>query len=226
MKITYLGHSAFLLEGDKIKALIDPFISGNPKCTVKVEDLKDITHIFLTHGHGDHLGDTVALAKANNSLIVCPYELGLYLAKEGLSVHTMHIGGRFGFDFGTVKMTPALHGGGIEQPDGTVINGGTACGYVIGVDGKKVYHAGDTGLTMDMKLLEYENIDVALLPIGGNFTMDIQDAIRAVDFIKPKTVVPMHYDTFPVIEVEVKEFKSGVKDVQVKVMNSEDMLEI
>jgi L-ascorbate metabolism protein UlaG (beta-lactamase superfamily) len=126
----------------------------------------------------------------------------------------MHIGGRTKFDFGTVKMTPALHGSGIETIGG-LIYGGNPCGFVIEVNGKKIYHAGDTGLTMDMQLLEVEHIDVALLPIGGNFTMDIEDALRAVDFIKPKKVIPMHYGTFPIIEANPVAFKDRVKNVEV-----------
>lgn len=225
MKIKYLGHSAFIIEGGGIKALIDPFISGNPNCNINFDEFKDITHIFVTHGHGDHLGDTVAIAKSNNAKVICNFEIGQYLSDEGLSVHTMHIGGRTRLEFGKVKMTPALHGSGIYNGQ-HFICGGNPCGYVIEVDGQKVYHAGDTGLTMDMKLLEDENIEIALIPIGGNYTMDIEDAVKAVDFINPKLVVPMHYNTFPVIKADPEEFRKEVMNSQVKIMAIGEELEI
>lgn len=225
MKVKYLGHSAFMIEGCEIKALIDPFISGNPNSGISVEDLKDITHIFVTHGHGDHLGDTVNIAKSSNAKVICNFEIGQYLSDKGLSVHTMHIGGRTSFEFGKVKMTPALHGSGIYNGD-HFICGGNPCGFLIDLEGKKVYHAGDTGLTMDMKLLEHENIELALIPIGGNYTMDIYDAVKAVDFIKPKLVVPMHFNTFSVIKADPEEFRENVKNAEVRVMSVGESIEI
>ncbi len=210
MKLTFLGHSVFILEEGDFKAIVDPFITGNPQCPVKAKDIKGLTHIFVSHGHGDHLGDAVALAKENDALVISNAEICTYLSGKGLKVHAMHIGGRHKFHFGTVKFTPALHGSGIQTEEGT-LEGGNPCGFVIEVNGKKVYHAGDTGLTMDMKLLEVENIDVALIPIGGNYTMDIDDAVRAVEFIKPKVTIPMHYDTFPVIKADPNEFKEKNK---------------
>lgn len=225
MKIKYLGHSAFMIEGGGIRALIDPFISKNPKSNINVDELKDITHIFVTHGHGDHLGDTINIAQRNKSVVICNFEIGQYLNDKGLSVYTMHIGGRTRFEFGKVKMTPALHGSGIYNGE-YFICGGNPCGFLIELNGKKVYHAGDTGLTMDMKLLEDENIDIALLPIGGNFTMDIDDAVKAVDFIKSKVVVPMHYNTFPVIKANPEEFRDNVKNSIVKIMSVGEIINI
>lgn len=225
MEITYIGHSAFMIEGGGIKALIDPFINGNPNNNMNAEDLKGITHIFVTHGHGDHLGDTIDIAKNNNATVICNFEIGHYLDVKEISVHTMHIGGRTNFEFGKVKMTPALHGSGIYNGD-HFISGGNPCGFVIELDGRKIYHAGDTGLTMDMKLLEDEKIDVALLPIGGNFTMDIDDAVKAVDFIKPKIVIPMHYNTFPLIKADPYEFKDKVNNANVKIMSILETIEL
>ncbi|HAS92423.1 MAG TPA: metal-dependent hydrolase [Sedimentibacter sp.] len=207
MKLTFLGHSALLIEEGNFKGLVDPFITGNSLSKISVDDLVNITHIFVTHGHGDHIGDTINIAKRNKALIITNHEISAYLSKFKLRTHAMHIGGRTKFDFGTVKMTNALHGSGISE-NGNMIYGGNPGGFIIEVNGKKIYHAGDTGLTYDMKLLEDEKIDVAFLPIGGNYTMDIEDAIKAVDFIKPKTVVPMHYNTFGIIKADPEIFKS------------------
>lgn len=214
MEIKYLGHSAFLVKGGNIKALIDPFINGNASNNLKSTDFKDITHIFVTHGHGDHIGDTIEIAKRCNSKIICNFEMGYYFDKFELNIHTMHIGGRVKFDFGKVKMTPALHGSGIFY-NGEMIDGGNPCGFVIEVQNKKIYHAGDTGLTMDMKLLKDEKIDIALLPIGGNYTMDIDDAVLACGFIEPKKVIPMHYNTFDIIKADPDEFKRKVEKSEV-----------
>lgn len=218
MQIHYIGHSAFFIESPSIRALIDPFITGNPQATVTADSFENITHIFVTHGHGDHLGDTIPLALKHNALVIANFEICNYLEQHGLRTHSMHIGGRTRFDFGTVKMTPALHGSSISNEHGT-IDGGTPCGFVLEIEGKKIYHAGDTGLTMDMKLLTQEQIDLALLPIGGNYTMDIEDAVRAVDFIQPKHVVPMHYNTFPVIKADPIEFRSLVLYAVVLLVN-------
>lgn len=207
MKLTFLGHSALLIEEGNFKGLVDPFITGNSLSKTSVDDLVKITHIFVTHGHGDHMGDTINIAKRNKALIITNHEISAYLSKFKLRTHAMHIGGRTKFDFGTVKMTNALHGSGISE-NGNMIYGGNPGGFIIEVNGKKIYHAGDTGLTYDMKLLEDEKIDVAFLPIGGNYTMDIEDALKAVDFIKPKTVVPMHYNTFGIIKADPEIFKS------------------
>jgi len=221
MKLKFLGHSCFYLEEGSFKAIIDPFITGNPQSPISKEEVGELTHIFVTHGHGDHLGDAVPIAKATGATIITNHEIGAYLGKFDVQVHTMHIGGRIKMDFGTIKMTTALHGSGITTEEG-MICGGNPGGFVIEVNNKKIYHAGDTGLTLDMKLLEEENIDIALIPIGGNFTMDVKDAVRAVEFIKPKIAIPMHYKTFPVINSDPYEFKEAVKTCDVVILNPGD----
>ena len=225
MKVTFLGHSVVLIEKDGFKAIIDPFITGNELCPIKADELNDLTHIFITHGHSDHMGDCVELAKKCDATVIANHEIAHYLTKKGLDVHSMHIGGKFIFDFGSVKMTPALHGSGIEDGD-DMLYGGNPCGFLIEIDGKKLYHAGDTGLTMDMRLLEDEHIDLAFLPIGGNFTMDVKDAARACEFIKPDRVVPMHYDTFDLIKADPNKFKKRAEYAEVVILNPGDIVEL
>jgi len=217
MEVKFIGHSTFYFETANVKAIIDPFINGNPVSTISTEDIEELTHIFVTHGHGDHLGDTVELAIKHNALVITNFEIANYLSSKGVQAHPMHIGGRRTFELFDVKMTPALHGSAIQTEKG-LLDGGNPGGFLITIDGKVLYHAGDTGLTMDMKLLEIENVDLALLPIGGNFTMDIRDAIRAVDFIQPKKVVPMHYNTFGLIEADPQKFKNQVKNAEVIIL--------
>lgn len=208
-KLRYLGHSAFYLESAGMKALIDPFLTGNPLAAAKQEDFSDINYIFVTHGHGDHLGDAVAIAGRSGATVFTCNELAGWFSSQGLKTEGMHIGGRALFPFGRVKLTPAWHGC-PAPPAGGLRYGGVACGFIIEVEGKKVYHSGDTGLTMEMKLLEDEKIEIALLPIGGYYTMDGDDAARAVQLIRPRVVVPMHYDTFPLIKADPRAFADKV----------------
>jgi L-ascorbate metabolism protein UlaG (beta-lactamase superfamily) len=222
MIIKYLGHAAFYIESGEFKALIDPFLRGNPQTKSRPGDFEKLSHIFVTHGHSDHLGDTLEIAERTQAKVVSNYEIINYLMSKGLiNVHPMHIGGRVKLGFGTVKMTPAIHGSSINE-DGQIIYAGNPGGFVIEIGGKKIYHAGDTGLMMDMKLLEDERIDLAILPIGGNFTMDIEDAAKAVTMIKPKKVVPIHYNTFDVIKASPEAFEKLVKDAQVIIMKPDE----
>ena len=194
-KITWFGHSVIQVESAAATLLIDPFLTGNPKAPVKAADVSaDV--ILVSHGHGDHLGDTVALAKRTGATVICNFEIAGWLGKQGVAkVHPMHIGGSSRQAWGTVKLTQALHGSGL--PDGSY--GGNPCGFLLTVEGKKIYHACDTGLFLDMQLIGEEGLDLAILPIGDNFTMGPDDALRAVKLLKPRQVLPIHYDTFDLI---------------------------
>jgi len=227
MKVTFLGHAAVLVEDVNFKALIDPFLTGNPSYKEDPYHTEGITHILVTHGHGDHIGDTIAIAKKTNAIIISNAELAsiFWNKDKSLNLHPMHIGGGYAFPFGKVKMTPAVHGSAYHDGDKSY-DGGSPGGFLLKINGKKLYHSGDTGLTMDMKLLDFEHIDLAFLPIGGNYTMDIDDAVRAVDFIKPKIVVPMHYNTFPLIQADPNIFKEKLPDYQVKILQSGESITI
>ncbi|MDP2207371.1 MAG: metal-dependent hydrolase [Bacteroidota bacterium] len=207
MKITYYGHSVFLLDDGKTKLIIDPFIEGNPLSPIKEKDV-NVNYIVVTHGHGDHLGDAVAISKRCDAPIIAVNELANYVASKGAKAHNMHIGGGFNFPFGRVKFTIAHHGS--SSGEGTYT--GEPSGVLVTMSGKTVYHTGDTGLFSDMKLIgEMNPVDILLLPIGDNFTMGIDDAVKAVELVNPKFVVPMHYNTFPVIEADPNVFIAKVK---------------
>lgn len=212
MLIEYIGHSSFYLESEGHKLIIDPFLRGNPWTQKTPEDFPELTEIFVTHGHADHLGDTVELAQLTGAKVYCNHEIAQYLLGKGLeNVHGMHIGGRYGW----VKMTSALHGSGIETPQG-ILYGGLAGGFLLNLEGKTVYHSGDTGLSQEMKLLKGQ-VDLALLPVGGNYTMDVEDAKLALDFIEPKAFIPMHYKTFPVIEANPEDLvMEGIQGIYLK----------
>jgi L-ascorbate metabolism protein UlaG (beta-lactamase superfamily) len=205
-QLTFLGHSAFLVEGSAGRVVIDPYLRDNPVASAAPDEIK-VDYVLLTHGHWDHLGDGIEIAKANDATIVAPAELARYCEKHGATIHPMHIGGAHDFDFGRVKLTIAHHGS--CAPDGTYT--GNPCGFVVTMDGRTLYHPGDTGLFLDMKLIgELNDIDVAVLPIGDNFTMGIDDAIKATEFLQPRLVIPMHFKTFDVIDVEPREFVERV----------------
>jgi L-ascorbate metabolism protein UlaG (beta-lactamase superfamily) len=224
LKITYFSHSGFMLDDGKYKLIIDPFFTGNPNSLIKPEDVHP-DFIVVTHAHGDHLGDSIDIAKNNNSLFIAVNELALYAAESGVKAQTMHIGGGFNFPFGRLKFTIAHHGS--TSPDGRYM--GSPSGVVIKMGGKTVYHAGDTGLFLDMKLIgELDKLDVAMLPIGDNFTMGIDDAVRAVEFLNPALAVPIHYNTFPIIKVDPTEFKRKLESIgrNCKIMDVNETIEI
>jgi L-ascorbate metabolism protein UlaG (beta-lactamase superfamily) len=202
MKFTYYGQSAFQLETGGKTLLFDPFISPNPLAKdIDINTLKP-DYILISHGHGDHVADMVTIQKSSGAKVICIAEIQDWLSKQGIdNAHGMNIGGGFNFDFGRVKMVNAVHSSAL--PDGS--NGGNPAGYVIYAEGKKIYFAGDTALTYDMKLLEDENLDWAILPIGDNYTMGADDAIKASAFINCKNIIGVHYDSFPVIKIDKEE---------------------
>ena len=203
MILHYFGHSCFSISENGITLVFDPFLRDNPQSTVKPEEIS-CQFILPSHGHQDHLGDAIDIALRTGATIVSTAEIARLCGEKGASVHAMHIGGKHAFDFGYVRITPAFHGAGVP--------GGHACGFIVSFFGKKVYHAGDTSLFGDMALLgKLEPLDVALLPIGDNYTMGPSDAAEAVGFLKPKTVVPMHYNTWPVISQNPETFKKDVE---------------
>jgi len=210
MKLKYFSHSAFQITTNSGKViLIDPFLDGNPTSPVKSDDVT-ADYIILTHAHGDHLGDTIKIAKKHDATVIAVNELADYCIANGLNAHNMHIGGGHNFDFGRVKFTIAHHGS--LSPDNHF--GGEPAGVIVTIDGKTLYHAGDTGIFLDMKLIgEMNNIDYALLPIGDNFTMGVDDAVKASEFLRADVSIPMHYNTFPVIEASPNEFKVKVESL-------------
>jgi len=194
VKITYHGHACFTIQTSKANLLIDPFLTGNEMADVKPDQVNP-DFILVTHAHGDHLGDALPIALRTRATVISNYEIYNYMVTNGAQGHPMHIGGSHVFPFGKVKLTIAHHGS--SFPDGSY--GGNPCGFLLWLEGKVIYHAGDTALFSDMKLYGEEGIDVALLPIGDNFTMGPQDAVKAVGFLQPKVAILMHYNTFPVI---------------------------
>ena len=203
MELTFLGHATWLVRTGGKSLLIDPFITGNPTSTARADDIA-CDFVLISHAHGDHIGDAEAILRRTGAVAITTNEIGSDLQGKGLTVHPMHLGGKRAFPFGSVKLVTALHGSGIA--------GGHACGFLIESEGRKLYFAGDTALSLDMQLLRdvWGPIDIALLPIGSYFTMDADDAAVACRFIAPKVVVPMHYNTFPLIEVDLDHFKAQV----------------
>lgn len=213
MKITFLGHATILIETDTKILLVDPFISGNDnaKDKIKLKDLKP-DYILVTHAHQDHILDVETIAKATGATIVSNYEIAVHYQEKGFKAHPMNHGGKWNFDFGTLKYVSAIHTS--SFPDGSY--GGQPGGFIISADGKNIYVAGDTALTMDMKLIPLTTkLDLAVLPIGDNFTMGVDDAIIAADFVSCETVLGYHYDTFGYIEIDhalaLQKFKAADK---------------
>ncbi|WP_457637422.1 metal-dependent hydrolase [Oceanithermus sp.] len=200
VKVTFLGHAAVLVEGSQTTLVIDPFLSDNPMATIGPEAISPDL-VVLTHAHGDHWGDTLALAQ-KGALVVSTYEIAVYAEKHGAKAFPMNIGGRYEFAGGWLKFYPAWHSS--SFPDGSY--GGMPMGVVIEIDGKKLYHAGDTAYFSDMKLIGDEGLDLAIVPIGDTFTMGPDDALKALELLRPKQVLPIHYNTFPPIKQDGEAF--------------------
>lgn len=209
MKITYYGHSAFGIQcPNGMRVLIDPFITGNPLAPVQMEDMQ-ADFIIVTHAHGDHVGDALQIADRTKAEIITVTELGYIIEPKGYKVHGMQIGGACDYPFGRVKFTMALHGSRTDEGE----YAGLASGALITCGDTTIYHTGDTGIFYDMKLIgEMNKIDYMLLPIGGFYTMDIADAVKAVELARPRIAIPMHYDTFPIISADPHEFCKRVKE--------------
>jgi L-ascorbate metabolism protein UlaG (beta-lactamase superfamily) len=214
MGLTYIfhGHACFTLRSDDATLLFDPFLTDNPAAQVKADDLA-AGHILLSHGHFDHLPDAVSIAERTGATVIGTFEVASWIGGQGVaSVHGMQPGGAFKFPFGRVKQTIAHHGS--MLPDGSY--GGVATGFIVDIGGQRVYFTGDTALFLDMQLYGEEGIDVLILPIGDNFTMGPEDALRCVRFVKPKVVIPLHYDTWPPIAQDAAAFAAAVEATGVK----------
>lgn len=218
MKITWIGHSALKLEGSKT-VFIDPFITGNPAATVGLDSVTAADVVVVTHDHGDHLGDGFAICKKTGATLVAIFEIAEAGTKEGIKAEGMNIGGTVNVDGVSISLVPAIH---------TANLGGTATGAVVEMDGKKVYHAGDTGLTMEMLLIgEMYTPDIGFLPIDGRFNMGPRLAAKAVELLKIPKVVPFHYNTFPLVESSPEKFKELVGDKSdVIIINPGEFVEI
>lgn len=224
-QVTFYGHGTFGIKIGEYSLLIDPFFSGNPSTKTKPEDVNP-DYLLITHGHGDHVGDALEIIKTTGAKAIANAEIAGWLSeKGGGEVHAQHIGGGYHHPFGYLKLTLAVHGSSL--PDGS--NGGMPAGFLITTpDGKKIYFAGDTGLFASMALIGEEGIDLAVLPIGDNYTMGPDDALRAVKMIQPKMVIPAHYSTWPLIEQDPHAWKKQVEaetDTRVLIMEPDTTLD-
>ncbi|ASS74502.1 metal-dependent hydrolase [Tumebacillus algifaecis] len=217
MKVTFLGHACTLVEAEGKRVIIDPFLNGNPQATVKPSDVQ-VDAVLITHAHGDHVGDAVEIAKRNDCQIIANHEIATYLEGQyGVKVHGMSTGGAFQFEFGRVKLTPAFHGSGFELEGGNLMYGGQPGGILLTMAGKTFYHAGDTGLFGDMKLIgELNKIDIAALPIGDNYTMGPEDARIAASWIKAGVTFPIHFDTIPLLAQDAQAWVASLGEYDLK----------
>lgn len=224
MKITFHGHSCFFIDTSGARILIDPFLTGNGQADIRAADVK-CDFILISHGHEDHTGDALDIAKANDATIIANYEIAEYYAAKGAKTHGMNPGGAHKFPFGRVKLTIAHHTSSLNAGLNPIYMG-VPCGLLIEADGKRLYHAGDTALFLDMQLIAKGGLDAALLPIGDNFTMGPEDALDALDLLKPRLAVPMHYNTWPPIAQDADAFAeaAGKRGHRVQALRAGDSL--
>jgi len=223
--VRFLGHAAIEVQTAGKLLLVDPFLKGNPLAAITPESVKP-DFILVSHGHSDHMGDAVSIARRSGATVISNAEIAGWLSKQGIKTHAQHIGGGFHYPFGYLKLTHAEHGSGL--PDGSY--GGNPCGFLlVTTDNRKIYLAGDTGLFGDMKLIGEEGIDLAFLPIGDNYTMGPDDALHAVKLMAPKMVVPIHYNTFDLIRQDPQQWAERVQaetSTRVKVLQPGESIEI
>lgn len=205
MRITWFGHSCFLLETDGHRLLFDPWLNTNPVSPVRAAEVR-CDYIFCSHAHEDHIGDALELSHRNHAPIIAPYELAEYFAAQDATTIDPMQGGSVNLPFGHVKVTPAMHSSALELGEGRNLPMGEPVGFVVSVGGKKIYHAGDTALFSDMRLIGRHGLDLALLPIGDWYTMGIDDAVDALDLLVPRLALPMHYNTHEKIRVDPQTF--------------------
>lgn len=227
MIVRFLGHACFFLQTSGTSLIIDPYLNDNPQAVITAGEI-ETDWVLVTHGHSDHLGDAIEIAKQNNAAIITVTELARYCGAKGARTHAMYIGGKHNFGEFTVKMTVALHGSSIGTNPVEYL--GQPCGFLIFIGGKTIYYSGDTGLFGDMELIgRLHPIDLAILPIGDNYTMGPEDALEAVKMLKPRYVIPTHYNTWDIITQDPDKFKSAVEDetgIQVAVLNPGDTFEL
>ncbi|MBA2564516.1 MAG: metal-dependent hydrolase [Gemmatimonadetes bacterium] len=208
--LEYHGHSCFVIESTHGRVILDPFLKDNPRADVAPENVGQVDAILVSHGHADHFGDTLAIARQHRATVVAAYEIASWCESKGVAAHGMATGGAHDFPFGWVKLVPAAHGSLFEADPAFSTN---PVGFLYRVEGKLVYHMGDTALTADVRLVgELNRVDLLLAPIGDNYTMGPDDALKAVEFIRPGLVVPMHFDTFDVIRQDAGEFQRRVEE--------------
>ena len=204
MQITYLGHSAFEIKTNDKKILIDPFLVLSPNY-----DFNGVSEIFITHGHSDHLGSAIEISQKIGAKITAIFELANYCTSKGAIVNGINLGGWINYDWGKAVAVPAFHSS--STPDG--FYAGAPCGYVFEIEGKTIYHAGDTCLNSEMKVIgDLYEPDISILPIGGNYTMDIEQAVIASEWLKTSAIIPMHYNTFDAISVDIKDFEIQIRN--------------
>lgn len=225
MRLTYFGHSTFLLETAKARIVFDPFFDDNPASKTKAKDIA-CDYLVVSHGHSDHCGDALAIAQRTGATIIANYEIAEYFARNGAKTHDLNPGGGHEFPFGRVKLTLAFHTSSIDIEKDPPY-GGVACGVLVSADGKHIYHAGDTALFSDMALIGRIGLDLAMIPIGDNYTMGPDDALLSLDYLRPKIAVPMHYNTWPKIAQDGAAFaqRAARANHQVRALKPGEQLE-